>query len=104
LGEVNFTVNQEGGQCGFSVNTYSLGFASPGGDGEVAGSPTAVGCTPDYGTDSPQFIEGLNLTGPTLNIFRLNFSIAPFQSLTPATRFGLVTFGGQVITVKQKSY
>jgi hypothetical protein len=104
IGEQNFTVVQTGGACGFSLNSTSEAFGAAGGDGMVLGSPSALGCTPDIGTDQPGFIDLGALSGPDNNIFRLNFALAPFSSLTPATRFGHVTFGGQIMTVKQKSY
>jgi hypothetical protein len=104
LGDSYFTVVQSGAACGYSINTASHSFGPNGGPGTLLGSPTAVGCNPDFGTDSPSFITLLGLTGPSGNIFTLNFEIAPFPSVTPATRFGRVTFGGQISTVKQKSY
>jgi hypothetical protein len=106
IGEQNFTVTQTGGACGFSLNSYSALFG-PAGDTTfsrtVFGSPSALGCSPDYGTNQ-NFITLGSLSGPTSNIFTLPYIVAPLNSLTPTLRFGNITFGGQIFVVKQTSY
>ena len=105
LGEQNFTVQQTGGTCGFSLNAYSAAFGPSGNaNASALGSPSAVGCVPVVGTDQPGFITLGNLTGPALNIFTLPYAITPFNSLTPSVRLGNITFGGQILKVKQTSY
>ena len=105
LGDQDYTVQQTGGACGYSLNAYSALFGPLGAtDASVLGSPTALGCVPDVGTDQPSFITIGGLIGPVGNIFTLPYSIAPFPSITPATRRGRVTFGGQIHSVKQTSY
>jgi hypothetical protein len=44
------------------------------------------------------------LSGPSSNIFTLPYIVSPFSSITPALRFGNITFGGQIFVVKQTSY
>ena len=69
------------------------------------GSRTAVGCTPDVGTDQPSFIQLFPLTGPVLDVFSLPYQVAPFPaSLTTGVRFARITFGGQIVLIKQFSW
>jgi hypothetical protein len=104
LGEQIFTLTQTGGACGFSLNANSASFGPPGDMRSVLGSPSALGCVPAVGTDQPSFVTLGNLFGPVSNIFTLEFTISPFASLTPTTRFGRITFGGQILSIKQTSY
>lgn len=105
VGEQNFTVTESGGACGFSLNSYSA-LIGPLGDTtrSVFGSPSALGCTPGVSTDQPSFITLGSLSGPSSNIFTLPYIVSPFSSITPALRFGNITFGGQIFVVKQTSY
>ena len=92
--------------CGFSMNSYSA-LIGPLGDPArtVFGSPSALGCTPvPFGTDQPSFITLGSLFGPISNIFTLPYGVSPFSSITPSLRFGNITFGGQIVVVKQTSY
>jgi hypothetical protein len=59
---------------------------------------------PVVGTDQPGFVTLGTLTGPFSNIFTQEYTLAPFSSLTRATRAARITFGGQILTVKQTSY
>ena len=104
VGNAFYTVQQSGATCGYSLNMYGRLFRLDGGDDTLLASPTASGCTPDHGTDMPSFITLGVLSGPVLNIYSLPFTVAPFQSLTPAVRFGRVTLGGQILTIKQLSW
>ena len=105
VGNAVYTVRQSGSECAFSLNAYGRIFQASGGAETVRGTPTAVGCTPDVGTDQPSFILLAPLTGPVLDIFSLPYSIAPFPaSLTTGVRFGRITFGGQIVTIKQFSW
>jgi hypothetical protein len=105
VGEQNFTVTETGGACGFSLNSYSA-LVGPLGDAarSVFGSPSALGCTPAVGTNQPSFMTLGSLFGPTSNIFTLPYAVLPFNSITPSLRFGNITFGGQIVVVKQTSY
>jgi hypothetical protein len=105
VGNALFTVVQSGATCGYSLNEYGRVFHAAGGSATLLGSPTAVGCVPAVGTDQPSFITLEPLTGPDLNIFSLPYLIAPFPtSLTTGVRFGTVTFGGQILVIKQFSW
>jgi hypothetical protein len=104
VGSATFTVVQSGSACAYSLNEYGHIFHSTGGDAIVLGSPTAPACTPATGTNQPSFITLGTLAGPDLNIFSLPYNVAPFTPLTPITRFGTVTFGGQVVLIKQYSW
>jgi hypothetical protein len=106
VGEQNFTVTESGGACGFSLNSYSALIGSLGDTTKtVFGSPSALGCTPaPVGTNQPSFITLGTLFGPTHNIFTQPYTVSPFNSITPALRFGNITFGGQIFVVKQTSY
>jgi hypothetical protein len=45
------------------------------------------------------------LSGPVLNLFSLPYEVTPFTtSLTAVTRIGRITFGGQILTIKQLSW
>ena len=102
VGSAIFTVVQSGAACGYSLNEYGHVFRREGGDATALGSPTAPACTPEVGTNQPSFITLGTLTGPELNIFSLPYTVAPFGTpLATEIRFGLVTFGGRVISIKQ---
>jgi hypothetical protein len=105
VGNAVFTVVQAGSPCAFSLNAYGRIFQAAGGDETALGSPTAVGCTPAVGTDQPSFILLGPLSGPVLDVFSLPYSVAPFPvSLTTGVRFGRITFGGQIVMIKQYSW
>jgi len=104
VGSATFTVAQSGSACAYSLNEYGRIFHSTGGDAVVLGTPTAPACTPATGTNQPSFITLGTLTGPDLNIFALPYNVAPFTPLTPLIRYGNVTFGGQVVLIKQYSW
>src|SRR6185503_7208947 len=72
-----FTVTQLGGACGFSLHAYGQLFGPAGGDSNVFGSQSALGCSPAYATDQPSFILLGMLAGPENNIFTLPFSVTP---------------------------
>jgi len=60
---------------------------------------------PAVGTTQPSFITLDALSGPVANIFSLPYAVSPFTtSLTAAVRLGTVTFGGQILTIKQLSW
>jgi hypothetical protein len=99
-------VTESGGACGFSLNSYSA-LIGPLGDTTrtVFGSPSALGCTPaPVSTNQPSFITLGSLFGPISNTFTQPYIVSPFNSITPALRFGNITFGGQIFVVKQTSY
>jgi hypothetical protein len=105
VGDQSFTVTQTAATCAFSLNAYGKLFDKSGGTGTVFGSPSALGCTPDYGTSEPSFITLGTLIGPNSNIFSLPYQVLAFPTpLTPFIRRGSITFGGQVFTIKQTSW
>jgi hypothetical protein len=105
VGNATYTVLQSGSVCSFGLNYWGKVFQSGGGSSAVLGSANAVGCTPVYGTDQPSFIILEPLTGPVFDVFRLPYSVEPFPvSLTTGVRFGTITFGGQLVFIKQYSW
>jgi len=100
-----FTITQLGGSCGFSLSTYGAIFSHTGGIGSVAGSPTAIGCVPVVGTSQTSIITLGTLTGPALNIFTLPYTVELFPPpLSPYIRRATITFGGQILLIKQTSW
>lgn len=105
VGNQVFTVTETAADCAFSLNAYGKVFDKNGGFGTLFGSPSALGCTPDYGTSEPSFISLGLLTGPANDIFSLPYQVLQFPPpLTPYQRRGFITLGGQVFTVKQTSW
>ena len=105
IGRATYTVVQSAANCAYSLNVYGRVFHAAGGSDTVLGSPTAFACTPAVGTDQPSFITLEPLTGPVLNIFSVPYMVAPFPvSLTTGVRFGTITFGGQIVFIKQFSW
>jgi hypothetical protein len=104
LGDKTFTITQTGGTCGYSLSAYGALFGTLGGAGSVLGSPTALGCVPVTGTTQPTIITLSPLAGPVSNLFTQDYTVAPFNSLTPTVRRAQITFGGLLFTVKQSSY
>ncbi len=105
VGNATFTAQQTGASCSYGLNAYGRVFYAMGGSDAVLGTATAVACVPAVGTDQPSFILLEPLTGPTLNIFTLPYTVSPFPtSLTSAVRFGTIAFGGRVVYVKQFSW
>jgi len=103
VGDLTFTVRQTGATCGYSLNAYGALFDMNGGDGSVLGSPSALGCSPTNGT-TQSFITLKALSSPVTNIFTQDYSVATFNVLNRVVRTGQINFGGQLFTVKQKSY
>jgi hypothetical protein len=99
-----YSVSQSGASCAFSLNTYSILFNTSGGTGSVSGSPSADGCTPSVGTSQPSIVTIGNLSVPTLSIFTLPYTVAPFISAVAGTRKANITFGGKVYAIKQTSW
>lgn len=105
VGNALFTVTQSGASCAYSLNAYGKVFRMAGGADTLLGSATASVCSPVYGTDQLSFITLGGLTGPVLNVFSLPYTVSPFaSSLTAVVRTGRITFGGQILTIKQLSW
>lgn len=104
VGDQDFTITQTGAPCAFSLFAYGQAFGQAGGDGAAAGPPTALGCTPSVTTNQPGFITLGSLSGPAMDTFTQPYTVAPFISINPFTRFGTINFGGQVYTIKQNSW
>ncbi len=103
VGDLTFTIRQTGATCGYSLNAYGALFDKNGGAGSVLGSPSALGCFPTNGV-TQSFISLEQLLGPTANVFTQEYSVPAFNVLTRVVRTGQINFGGQLFTVKQKSY
>jgi hypothetical protein len=100
-----FTITQLGGSCGFSLSTYGAIFNHTGGASSVAGSPSALGCVPVVGTSQTSIITLGTLTAPVLNIFTLPYTVELFPPpLSPYIRRATITFGGQILLIKQTSW
>jgi hypothetical protein len=106
LGNKTFTINEQGGSCGFSINAYGAAFSQPGGPGSVLGTSSGVACPLVVGTDQPSFISLVvpPTEDPVTHIFTLPYSVLPYLSLNVNVRFGKIVFGGQTLTVKQTSW
>ena len=81
----------------------------------VLGMVAPFGMVVSYGTsaggpvtfDSTAVLRSrLTLTGLAVaySSFTLPFTVAPYSSVNPGVRYGRITFGGQVHTVKQTSW
>jgi hypothetical protein len=104
VGDQLFTITQLGGACGWSLNAYGALFNNGGGSGAVLGSPSAGSCPLAPGADLPTIVTLGSLSGPTLNIYTQDYTVAPFSSLTVAVRYAHITFGGRIYTIKQTSW
>jgi hypothetical protein len=101
----SYTIVQTGALCAYSLHSYGQAFSAAGGTGSLLGSPSAGGCTPSVGTTQPSIVTVGPLEGPLLDIFTLPYTVWPFtSSVTPAVRYATITFGGQLFTVKQRSW
>ena len=99
-----YNVSQTGATCAFSLNASSSVFNTNGGTGAVQGSQSANGCPVNPGTSQTSIVTLGTLTGPTLNIFTLPYTVAPYVSAAATTRKANITFGGQVYAIKQTSW
>ena len=104
VGDKLFTVSQIGSACAFSLDSYGIALGAAGGTGTLAGSQSAVGCTPVVGTTQPAIVSLGTLAGPVTNTFTQPYTVNVFTSATRAVRRALITFGGQIFTVKQTSW
>jgi hypothetical protein len=99
-----FTVSQTGAACAYSLNAYGLALSDTGGPGSVLGSPNAQGCTPTVGTNQPTIVSLGVLSGPAGSIFTLPFTVASYNSTVTGIRVMVISFGGQLFTIKQTSW
>jgi hypothetical protein len=97
-------VQQSGSACAYSLNSYGLVLGQVGGLGSVIGSPNALGCTPSVGTTQPGIVTLGTLGGPVGNIFTLPFTVISYNSTVTGVRSMVITFGGQLFTIKQTSW
>jgi hypothetical protein len=101
----SYTIVQTAALCAYSLHSYGRAFSAAGDTGSVLGSPSAGGCTPSVGTTQPSIVTIGPLQGPVLDIFTLPYTVWPFtSSVTPVIRYATITFGGQLFTVKQRSW
>jgi hypothetical protein len=99
-----YAVSQSGAACSFGLNAFSGAFGAGGGTGAVQGSPSAGGCVPDVGTSQPSIVTIGTLTGPTLNIYTLPYTVNPYIAAAAVSRKAYITFGGQLYAIKQTSW
>ena len=97
------TFTQQGNTCGFSLNAYGSTFSQPGGAGSVLASSTSNACPTNPATDHPLFIHLGLLTGDA-TLYTQPFTVDPYNSLNINVRFGTITFGGRIFSVKQLSW
>jgi hypothetical protein len=102
IGDQNFAISQFGGTCGYSLNAYGALFRQPGGPGTVLGSATFDSCPADVGT-TQSFIHLAPVSG-TATLFTLPYTVDQYDSLNVSVRYGKITFGGRIYTVKQTSW
>jgi hypothetical protein len=99
-----YTVSETGAACAYSLNSYGLALGQGGGSNFVYGSPTAQNCTPAVGTDQPTIVTLGTLAGPVGGIFTLPFMVTTYNSTVTGIRTMIITFGGQIFTIKQTSW
>jgi hypothetical protein len=99
-----YTVTETGAACAYSLNAYGLAMNHAGGSSDVYGSPSGQGCTPAVGTNQPTIVTLGSLTGPTGNIFTLPFVVMNYNSTVTGIRTMVISFGGQLFTIKQTSW
>jgi hypothetical protein len=95
---------ETGAACAFSLNSYGIALGDAGGSSSVLGSASAQGCTPSVGTSQPTIVTLGNLTGPSGNLFTLPFIVASYNSTVTGIRRMVISFGGQLFTIKQTSW
>jgi len=99
-----YTVSQSGAACAFSLNSYGLALAQVGGGGAVIGSANAQGCPVSPGTNQPTIVTLGTLSGPVGSIYTLPFTVVSYNSTVTGIRTMVISFGGQLFTIKQTSW
>jgi hypothetical protein len=105
VGDQTFTVTQSGGTCGYSLNAYGASFGKLGGPGTLLAGQNGGSCpaTPIVGSTQPFLTLGSLSGGPPFQ-WSQSYGVAPYNALTASIRRGQITFGGQILVVKQTSY
>jgi hypothetical protein len=107
IGNQLFTVSQLGASCAFSLNLYGALYGQAGGSSNVLGSESATGCAlSPPGTDQPSIVTLGTLANPASggDVFTQPYTVVPFTSATNAVRKATITFGGQIVIIKQTSW
>jgi hypothetical protein len=99
-----YTVSQSGAACAFSLNSYGLALGQVGGGGSVIGSANAQGCAVSPGTNQPTIVTLGTLSGPVGSIYTLPFTVISYNSTVTGIRTMVISFGGQLFTIKQTSW
>jgi len=81
------------------AGTLTAGAGSP-----LLGSASALGCSPSVGVDQPSIVTLGGLSGPVSNIWTQPFSVSLFNSTVVAARRARISFGGQLLVIKQTSW
>jgi hypothetical protein len=102
VGDKAFTITQQANSCATSLNAYGSKFGQPGGPGTVLASSTSNSC-PTVPATNQSFIHLGTLTGDAAG-YTLPFTVDPYISLNINVRFGQITFGGRIHSVKQLSW
>jgi hypothetical protein len=108
IGDKTFNVTQQAASCAYRLTSYGSAFGQAGGTVSIVAGVNDTSCPmPARGT-SQSFIS---FTSPTLPAnwppagqLPLDASIAAYNSLTVNVRFGAITFGNQIHSVKQTSW
>lgn len=105
----SFSITQTAAACSFSLNAYGLlydnaGVVIAGAGSPLLGSASALGCSPTVGVDQPSIVTLGPLTGPVSNIWTQPFTVLPFSSVVANVRRANLSFGGQVLVIKQRSW
>jgi hypothetical protein len=101
-----FTVSETNASCSYSLVSNGLILNSQSGNGDVLGAASLQSCTPAVGTTLPSVVTlgTLQTPGQGSNIFDQPFLVAPYNSTGPGVRLMIITFGGQIFTIKQTSW
>jgi hypothetical protein len=104
VGERTFTINQAPSTCTYALGAYSAKFGSPGGSSAVPVTSSGGLCSSPSLLAAPvgQIIPG-SLSGVAPDLSQ-PYNIMPFASVTPFIRNLQLVIGGQVFTVKQRSW
>ena len=99
-----YTVTQSAAACAFSLNAYGLALGQAGGTGSLFGSATALSCPVTPAVDQPSIVILGTLAGPVGSTYTLPFTVVSYNSTVGGVRRMVISFGGQLFTIKQTSW
>jgi hypothetical protein len=105
VGNSEFTVTQDPSTCAYSLTTFSRTWGRLGGTDEIPVSFTPAGCGPPPVLINAPF--GMITPGPVTSspgVHTQSYDVGIYQSFINYIRSGQLWIGGQIFTVKQKSY